>query len=91
MTDVNLTTLTIPSFSFPDIRVPGNRVERFGRRSFELTSSREDQKVVQPGVSEDQITEEMLKLLGTTELFVKKTTLADLRVWCPVYPLPNLR
>ncbi|CAK2393910.1 hypothetical protein VCRA2116O29_100070 [Vibrio crassostreae] len=39
MTDVNLTTLTIPSFSFPDIQVSGNRVERFGRRSFELTVS----------------------------------------------------
>ncbi|WP_399425222.1 DEAD/DEAH box helicase [Vibrio campbellii] len=38
--------------------------------------------VVQPGVSKEQITEEMLKLLGTTELFIKKTTLADLRVWC---------
>lgn len=38
--------------------------------------------VVPPGVSTEQITEEMLKLLGTTELFIKKTTLADLRVWC---------
>ncbi len=39
MTDANLTTLTISSFSFPDIQVSGNRVERFGRRSFELAAS----------------------------------------------------
>ncbi len=39
MTDANLTTLTIPSFSFPDIQVSGNRVERFGRHSFKLSAS----------------------------------------------------
>lgn len=38
--------------------------------------------IVQPGVSKEKVTEEMLKLLGTTELFIKKTTLAELRVWC---------
>ncbi len=38
--------------------------------------------IVQPGVSSSSITEEMLKLLGTTELFIKKTTQADLDVIC---------
>lgn len=38
--------------------------------------------IVQPGLSKKQVTEEMLKLLGTTELFIKKTTLAELHVWC---------
>lgn len=38
--------------------------------------------IVQPGMSKSKATDEMLKLLGTTELFVKKTTLADLQVWC---------
>ncbi|KJG56007.1 hypothetical protein UA38_16715 [Photobacterium kishitanii] len=39
MTDANLTTLSIPSFSFPDIQVSENRVERFGHQLFELTAS----------------------------------------------------
>ena len=38
--------------------------------------------IVQPGMSAAIVTEEMLKLLGTTELFIKKTTLAELQVWC---------
>lgn len=38
--------------------------------------------IVQPGVSVGSVSEEMLKLLGTTELFIKKTTLAGLQVWC---------
>lgn len=38
--------------------------------------------IVQPGVLKSSITEEMLKLLGTTELFIKKTTMAELQVWC---------
>lgn len=38
--------------------------------------------IVQPGISKEIITTEMLKLLGTTELFIKKTTMADLHVWC---------
>ena len=38
--------------------------------------------IVQPGVLKPSITEEMLKLLGTTELFIKKTTMAELQVWC---------
>lgn len=38
--------------------------------------------IVQPGLSKKAVTEEMLKLLGTTELFIKKTTMADLNVWC---------
>lgn len=38
--------------------------------------------IVQPGVSASRITEEMLKLLGTTELFIKKTTTAELEVIC---------
>ena len=38
--------------------------------------------IVQPGVLKSSVTEEMLKLLGTTELFIKKTTMAELQVWC---------
>ncbi|TDF38500.1 DEAD/DEAH box helicase [Alteromonadaceae bacterium M269] len=38
--------------------------------------------IVQPGVLKSVVTEEMLKLLGTSELFIRKTTLADLQVWC---------
>lgn len=38
--------------------------------------------IVQPGMSKKKATEEMLKLLGTTELFIKKTTMAELQVWC---------
>ncbi len=38
--------------------------------------------IIQPGISSALITEEMLKLLGTTELFIKKTTQADLEVIC---------
>lgn len=38
--------------------------------------------IVQPGVLRSSVTEEMLKLLGTTELFIKKTTMAELQVWC---------
>lgn len=39
MTDAYHTTLTIPSFSLPDIKVSENRVERFGHHSFELAVS----------------------------------------------------
>ncbi len=38
--------------------------------------------IVQPGMSKKKATEEMLKLLGTAELFIKKTTMAELQVWC---------
>jgi len=38
--------------------------------------------IVQPGISKDKITSEMLRLLGATSVFIKKTTLADLNVWC---------
>lgn len=38
--------------------------------------------IIQPGMSKELVTEEMLRLLGTSELFIKKTTLADLRVIC---------
>lgn len=38
--------------------------------------------IVQPGISKEKITSEMLRLLGATAVFIKKTTLADLNVWC---------
>ncbi len=38
--------------------------------------------IVQPGVLKSAVTDEMLKLLGTTELFIRKTTMAGLQVWC---------
>src|SRR5690606_41832141 len=37
-------------------------------------------EIVQPGLSVSQINEEGLKLLGSTSLYIKKTTLADLSV-----------
>ncbi|HID4701461.1 DEAD/DEAH box helicase [Enterobacter cloacae] len=37
--------------------------------------------IVQPGISKKQVSEEMLRLLGCTSTFIKKTTLADLNVW----------
>lgn len=37
-------------------------------------------EIVQPGLSKGLINAEGLKLLGSTELYIKKTTLADLRV-----------
>jgi hypothetical protein len=36
--------------------------------------------IVQPGLSKEQINDEGLKLLGSTALYVKKTTMADLSV-----------
>lgn len=36
--------------------------------------------IVQPGLSAGQVTNEMLKLLGCTSLFIKKTTEADIQV-----------
>ncbi|WP_024300139.1 DEAD/DEAH box helicase [Methylomicrobium lacus] len=36
--------------------------------------------IVQPGLSVEQITHEGLKLLGSTALYIKKTTMADLKV-----------
>ncbi|MBO6812111.1 MULTISPECIES: DEAD/DEAH box helicase [Marinobacter] len=39
-----------------------------------------DVSIVQPGLSVRQVTDEMLKLLGCTSLFIKKTTEADLHV-----------
>ncbi|MDN7125661.1 DEAD/DEAH box helicase family protein [Pseudidiomarina sp. 1APP75-32.1] len=36
--------------------------------------------IIQPGISAGQITDEGLKLLGSTALFIKKTTMADLIV-----------
>jgi hypothetical protein len=36
--------------------------------------------LVQPGASVATITADALKLLGTTELYLKKTTQADLRI-----------
>lgn len=38
--------------------------------------------IVQPGLSKSVITDEILKLLACTELYIKKTTKADLKVWC---------
>lgn len=38
--------------------------------------------IVQPGLSKSAVTEEILKLLGCTESYIKKTTKADLKVWC---------
>jgi len=37
--------------------------------------------IVQPGVSKANVSEEMLKLLGSTALYIKKTTMADLVVY----------
>jgi superfamily II DNA or RNA helicase len=36
--------------------------------------------IVQPGLSVHQVTDEGLKLLGSTALYIKKTTMADLKV-----------
>ncbi|WP_197457607.1 hypothetical protein [Snodgrassella sp. CFCC 13594] len=38
--------------------------------------------IVQPGLSKSAITEEISKLLACTESYIKKTTRADLKVWC---------
>lgn len=38
--------------------------------------------IVQPGLSKSVITEEISKLLACTESYIKKTTRADLKVWC---------
>lgn len=37
--------------------------------------------IVQPGLSKTKVTEEMLKLLGSTEIYLKKTAMADLIVY----------
>jgi len=36
--------------------------------------------IVQPGASKSSVSEDILKLLGTTELYVKTTTQGDFRV-----------
>ncbi|MCE7995489.1 MAG: DEAD/DEAH box helicase family protein [Roseivirga sp.] len=38
--------------------------------------------IVQPGLSKATVTEDILRLLGTTELYLKKTTEAEFRVIC---------
>ncbi|MDC7429284.1 hypothetical protein ABTG45_04935 [Acinetobacter baumannii] len=40
--------------------------------------------IVQPGLSKSAVTEEISKLLACTESYIKKTTKADLKVWCSV-------
>lgn len=39
-------------------------------------------EIVQPGLSKAQITDEGLRLLGSTALYIKKTTMAELSVVC---------
>jgi len=57
----------------------------FARLSYFVEKSRKAKVtfeivLVQPGISKATVTEDMLKLLGTTELYLKRTTQAEFRV-----------
>lgn len=63
--------------------VKGNMKELLGFKKLSKFASIELEIVlVQPGLSKAKVTDEILKLLGSTELFLQKTSRANFRVIC---------